>query len=140
MLTAPRRFSASWWLVLAIATLVCGAGTFQLLSEYRLEKSLWLACWLGLTLLWDVLVAIWMEAVAPTRVRVGPGERHLDEDPVTEVALVIADFNAAGKGRVSIRGETWDAVTDPGSTIRLCSGMKVEVVDRQGLTLIVAPK
>lgn len=140
MVTAPRRFSTSWWLVLTIATLACGAATYMLLSDYRLEKSLWLACWLGLTLLGDVLVAISMEAVAPTKVRVGPGDRHLDEDLVHEVALVVADFNEAGKGRVSIRGETWNAMVAPDATSKPCSGMKVQVVDRDGLTLIVKPR
>lgn len=92
---------------------------------------------LGVSFLGDVVTALSMEAIVPTRVTIGPGERQSRHDLPAERALVASEFDDAGMGRVRIRGETWRARgSSPG--FRPALGSRVRVIDRDGLTLIVS--
>jgi membrane protein implicated in regulation of membrane protease activity len=81
-----------------------------------------------------------MEAIAPTKVSIGPGEKHLDSDPASETATIMSGFDSISYGQVSVRGETWRAIRAPDDTGNLTTGMSVNVVDRDGLTLVVSTR
>ena len=85
----------------------------------------------------DVILALLMQAVSPTRVTLGPGDRHRSDDPPGELGTVLADFES-GSGKVSIRGEQWRARQAPGCNRRLGAGTAVRVLEREGLTLVVS--
>ena len=88
----------------------------------------------------DVAVAAWLQRIAPTRVSIGPGERATHTERVAERAIVISGFRTSPEGRVSVRGETWNATRSPDDTDELDAGMTVYVVDRVGLNLVVAAR
>lgn len=134
-----KRFSLAWWLVI-LPTSVTVGGSLILLTSVFTDWSLFvrLAVAALATAFADLAIAAWMESIAPTRVHVGPGEKYLVSDPATERAMVISGFDSAPHGYVSIRGETWRAIRAPGDADALTAGMLVSVVDRDGLTLIVA--
>ena len=85
----------------------------------------------------DLVLALLMEAVSPTRVTLGPGDRRRSGDSPGELGLVMASFEG-GSGKVSIRGEQWRARQSPGCSRRLDAGTPVRVLEREGLTLVVA--
>ncbi len=135
----PRRFSTQWWLVIGAATLIVGAAAFLLLrygTGLGLEQLI--LYWLLITFLGDVITAVSMEAVAPTRVTIGPGDRRLDADAPEERAVVVCAFDDSGHGKVRIRGETWRARQVAEDGARPETGGQVRIVDREGLTLIVS--
>ncbi len=137
-LVMPLRFSRRWWLVIGIATLVIGVAAFFVLRHWTaLVLEQLILYWLIITFVGDVITAVSMEAVAPTRVTIGPGDRRFDADHLAERAVVVVAFDESGQGRVRVRGETWRArqAEDDGS--RLEPGTEVRVVDRDGLTLVV---
>ncbi len=133
----PKRFSRDWWLAILIVTVGLSAATFLLLRDRGLNASELVLYCLGISLLGDVVTALSMEAIVPTRVTIGPGDRRLKDDLPTELALVVSEFDGAGVGHVRIRGETWQA---RGSDVgfRPMTGSRVRVIDRDGLTLIVS--
>lgn len=88
----------------------------------------------------DLAIAVAMEAIAPTRVAIGPGEKALNSELPSERATIITGFDSSPHGQVSVRGETWRAVRAPGDTGVLSTGMVVRVVDRNGLTLVVSAR
>ena len=138
-LAMPLRFSHRWWLIIGATTLVIGAAAYlglQYWTTLALEQLIFY--WLIITFVGDVITAVSMEAVAPTRVTIGPGDRQFDTDDPAELAVVVFGFDDAGEGRVRIRGETWRARQAKDDTTRLGSGAAVRVVDRDGLTLVVA--
>lgn len=138
-LVMPTRFSRRWWLVIGMATLVVGVAAFlglQYWTALTLEQLI--LYWLIITFIGDVITAISMEAVAPTHITIGPGERQFDTDRPEERAVVVVGFDEAGSGRVRIRGETWRARQASGDRVSLESGAQVKVVARDGLTLVVA--
>jgi membrane protein implicated in regulation of membrane protease activity len=135
----PLRFSRRWWLVIGATTLVVGVAAFLVLQFWTaLALEQLILYWLIITFVGDVITAVSMEAVAPTRVTIGPGDRQFDADHPTELAVVVVGFDEAGQGRVRIRGETWRARQAEDDRARLESGIAVRVVDRDGLTLVVA--
>jgi membrane protein implicated in regulation of membrane protease activity len=85
----------------------------------------------------DIALALLMEAVSPTHVKLGPGERMHDADPPTELGTVADGFDNR-HGRVAIRGELWRARQAGKCNRRLEIGSPVRVVEREGLTLVVA--
>jgi len=138
-LVMPIRFSRRWWLVIGATTLVIGAAVFLVLRYWTaLALEQLILYWLIITFVGDVITAISMEAVAPTRVTIGPGDRQFDADHLAEVAVVVVGFDDAGQGRVRIRGETWRARQAETDRVSLQSGTEVRVVARDGLTLVVA--
>jgi membrane protein implicated in regulation of membrane protease activity len=135
----PLRFSHRWWLIIGATTLVVGAVAYlglQYWTALALEQLI--LYWLIITFVGDVITAVSMEAVAPTRVTIGPGDRQFDIDDPAELAVVVVGFDDARWGRVRIRGETWRARQAECDRARLESGTEVRIVDRDGLTLVVA--
>lgn len=133
----PKRFSRDWWLAILVFTVGFGAVAFLLLRGRGLNSGELLVYCLGFSFLGDLVTALSMEAIVPTRVTIGPGDRELRHDLPAERALVVAEFDETGVGHVRIRGETWQARgSSPG--FRPISGSLVRVIDRDGLTLIVS--
>ncbi len=85
----------------------------------------------------DIVLAFFMQAVSPTRVTLGPGDRRHRTETPRELGRVEAAFEDR-RGRVSIRGETWRARQAVGCGRPLAAGAAVRVVEREGLTLVVA--
>jgi membrane protein implicated in regulation of membrane protease activity len=88
----------------------------------------------------DIVTALSMQAVAPTKVDIGPGEKSFSADSPSERAVVVSGFDDSGDGKVSIRGETWRAVHLSDISGPLTKGTTVEVVGRTGLTLEIRGK
>lgn len=138
-LAMPIRFSRRWWLFIGATTLVIGVAAFLVLRYWTaLSLEQLILYWLIITFVGDVITAISMEAVAPTRVTIGPGDRRFDTDSPAEMAVVVVGFDDTGKGRVRVRGETWRARQAENDRASLDSGAVVRVVARDGLTLVVA--
>lgn len=79
----------------------------------------------------DVITALVLEHLAPTRIVVAPGETG------PEFGEVVAGFGSELDGTVMVRGEQWRAKT---AELRgLERGMRVRIVERAGLTLLVEP-
>lgn len=138
-LAAPIRFSFGWWLVIAATTTAVGVlavALLVLLTELRLWQLL--LVWAGITVLGDVVMAIAMEASAPVRVIVGPGDRRFDADDFREAAVVVSGFGNASSGAVRVRGETWRARRAETDRTALEPGVKVRILRRDGLTLVVS--
>jgi membrane protein implicated in regulation of membrane protease activity len=136
LVAMPRRFSRDWWLTLIVVTVAVSAVVFFLLRDRGLGAGEVVLYCLAFSLLGDVVTAVSMEAVAPTRLMIGPGDRRLNDDLPSELALVVSEFDDAGVGQVRIRGETWRAKSTD-SEFRPARGSRVRVVNRDGLTLIV---
>lgn len=136
-----KRYSFTWWLVILPTSVTVGGSTILLASVFT-EWSLLviLAVAVVATSLADLGIAALMEAVAPTRVTIGPGEKYLVSDPTSESGTVVSGFDSGPHGQVLIRGETWRAIRAPGESGPLGPGMSVTVVDREGLTLIVSSR
>ena len=134
-----KRYSFTWWLVI-LPTSVTVGGTTILFTSNLTDWSVMtlVAVAVVLTFLTDLAIAASMEAIAPTKISIGPGEKHLDSDLASEKATVMSGFDATSHGQVSVRGETWRAVRVPDDTGTLTTGMSVNVVDRDGLTLVVS--
>lgn len=133
----PKRFSRDWWLVILVVTVGISVAAFLLLRSRDLHPAELILYCLGISFLADVVTAISMEAIVPTRVTIGPGDRHLRDDLPTELALVVSEFDGAGAGQVRVRGETWQARSSS-IGFRPMLGSRVRVVNRDGLTLIVS--
>ena len=106
-----RRFSRTWWITLVFSSAVVGTTALLLLlafTSWPIPKIV-LAAWL-MVICGDVVVALSMEAIAPTRIDIGPGEKNLKTDAPAEHATVLSGFEDSLHGRVSVRGETWRAV------------------------------
>lgn len=137
-LVMPSRFSRGWWLAIAATTLAIGvAALLVLVSGAGLSLEELVVFWLVATFVGDLLTALAMEAAAPTRLTLAPGERRLDSDRALEVATVISGFGASGIGRVRIRGETWRARPAHDDRRALEAGARVRILEREGLTLVV---
>jgi len=79
-----------------------------------------------------------MQAVAPTRVTIGPGEKQFDADKLKKLATVVSGFSDSDIGKVRIRGEIWSARLVPNDGAHVRTGNSVMVVDRDGLILLVS--
>lgn len=96
---------------------------------------LWVA---AAALLGDLVVALVYEAVAPTRVVIGPGDRLASHDPLHEPAVAIDGFEQSPHGRVRVRGEVWLARHVTVQVDGLRRGERVRVIAREGLLLVVS--
>ena len=133
-----QRFSRLWWASILLSSVVTGGGSFALLSLLTgLPVETIVKVSVASILLGDIALALLMESVSPTRVLLGPGDRRSRTDPLLETGTVIGAFEN-GSGCVSIRGERWRAMQASGCEQRLEPGARVRVLERQGLTLIVA--
>jgi membrane protein implicated in regulation of membrane protease activity len=133
-----QRYSSLWWASILLSSVVTGGGSFALLTLLtELSIEIVIAVSLALILTGDVILALLMQAVSPTRVTLGPGDRRRNNDPPGEIGTVMADF-VSGSGKVSIRGEQWRARQAPGCNGRLGAGTSVRVLEREGLTLVVS--
>lgn len=135
-----KRYSPTWWLVVLPTSVMVG-GTAFLLSSYLTDWGLTERVLAALVLAFvaDLAIAASIQALAPTKVNIGPGERAINSELPAETARVIAGFCASPNGRVAVRGESWRATCSRGDGMRLTKGMDVSVVARDGLTLVVAP-
>lgn len=134
-----KRYSLTWWLVVLPTSVVVGGSTFLLsgfLGEWSLVQRLVAA--VALTILADLAIAMRIQALAPSKVDIGPGERTLKFDSPSETARVVAGFESSLEGLVTVRGETWRATRAHGDSATLMRGMDVKVVARDGLILVVS--
>lgn len=133
-----KRYSQLWWMSLLLSSVVTGSLAFLallFLTDWSLPKIVVASGFF--VLLGDLTLALAMEKVAPTRIAVGPGERYLHTERSSDKATVLSGFDSSPQGQVSVRGETWQAVRAPGDEGNLAEGMSVQVVERDGLTLVV---
>ncbi|MBT8111241.1 MAG: NfeD family protein [Gammaproteobacteria bacterium] len=136
-----KRYSFTWWLVILPTSLTVG-GTTILLARNFTDWGIpaLIAVAVVSTFLADLAIAASMEAIAPTKVNIGPGEKHLVSDSASEQATILSGFDSTSHGQVSVRGETWRAIRAADDTGTLTKGMSVNVVDRYGLTLVVSTR
>lgn len=133
-----RRYSLLWWAIILPTSVVVGLPTFLFvghLTDWAVLERVAVA--LVATLAADLSIAASMEAVAPTKVKIGPGESNLKSDAPADKATVVSGFESSPHGRVSVRGETWRATRLPSETGVMSAGTVVNVVDRNGLSLVV---
>jgi membrane protein implicated in regulation of membrane protease activity len=136
-----KRYSFTWWLVILPTSVTVGGTTILLTSNFTDWGVMALvAVAVVSTFLADLAIAASMEAIAPTKVSIGPGEKYLDSDLVSEKATIMSGFDSISHGQVSVRGETWRAIRAPDDTGTLTTGMSVNVIDRDGLTLVVSTR
>lgn len=136
-----KRYSLMWWLVVLPTSVFVGGTTFLLagfLTDWGILGRL-IAAAIS-TFVADLAIAAWMEEIAPTKVSIGPGEKRINSEMASEKAKIMCGFDASSHGRVSVRGETWLATRVPGDTGDFCVGMDVNVVAREGLTLVVSAR
>lgn len=134
-----KRYSLTWWLVVLPTSVIVGGSTFLLagwLTEWGTLQRVVAA--LSLTVVADVAVALRIQALAPSKVEIGPGERVLKSDLPSETATVVDGFGSSSQGLVIVRGETWRATRAADDEVRLCEGMDVNVVARDGLMLVIS--
>ena len=133
-----QRYSRYWWAVVLLSSAGTGGGSFLLLillTDLPVETAVKIS--IALVLVGDIALAIIMQAISPTHVKLGPGERWHDEESPRDRGTVRTRFEN-GKGKVSIRGEIWHARLEDRSAESLDVGQRVRVVEREGLTLVVA--
>jgi membrane protein implicated in regulation of membrane protease activity len=133
-----KRYSLLWWAVILPTSLVVGLPTFLVigqLTDWAILQRIAVA--LVAILAADLAIAASMEAVAPTKIKIGPGERHLKSETPADTATVVSGFESSPYGRVMVRGETWLATRLPGETGVMSAGTIVQIVDRNGLNLVV---
>ena len=134
-----RRYSILWWLVLLVVAGIVGGLAFLLLKLLlSWDDPRLLIALMAVALLCELLIAIDMEATAPSKIDIGPGEKGFANDTPSETATVIAGFDSSDRGQVSIRGESWQAVRAAEESGLLPIGTVVVVVERKGLTLVVS--
>lgn len=114
------------------------AGVLYLLGFFENPVVLVVAFLVG-SIVGDVILAFIFEAYAPSRVTLAPGEKQSRHDAMKELATVISGFDANPFGRVRVRGESWAARCRLNSSLTLEIGARVRVLDREGLTLLIAP-
>ena len=134
-----KRYSLTWWLVVLPTSVIVGGSTFLLAgfaTDWGTLERLIAA--LALTIVADLAIAFRIQALAPSKVDIGPGERALRSDIPSETARVLGGFGSSPEGRVVVRGETWRATSTANEASRLETGMEVNVVARDGLLLVVS--
>ena len=134
-----KRYSLMWWMVVLPTSVFVGGSTFLLaglLTDWGILERIAVAA--ILTFVADIAIAAWIQTVAPTRINIGPGEKAHDSELPSETATVIAGFDSSSHGRVLVRGETWRAMSAPDDAVSLSIGMDVNIVARDGLTLVVS--
>lgn len=127
-----------WLAPLLLSSVVTGGGSFALLALFTdLSLAVVIAVSAALILVGDIALAFIMQAVSPTRVTLGPGDRRHKAEIPGELGTVATSFRNR-HGRVSVRGEIWQARQALGCTGPLKAGGEVRIVERDGLTLIVS--
>lgn len=133
-----QRYSKRWLAPILLSSVVTGGGSFALLALLTdLPLTIVMAVSAALVFAGDVALAFLMQAISPTRVMLGPGDRRHKAEPPKELGMVATNFRDR-RGYVSIRGETWRARQAIDCSERLERGGAVRIVERKGLTLIVA--
>jgi len=133
-----KQYSGLWWAAILLSSAVMGGGSFVLITVLTdLPIATVIKISLALILIGDLILAFIMQAVSPTRVAVGPGDRHTKYELPKELGTVIADFED-GRGSISIRGERWHARQTSDCNGRLTTGDLVRILEREGLMLVVA--
>ena len=132
-----QRHSKLWLVTILCSSVVTGGGSFVLLYLLTdLSIATTVAISAALVVAGDIALAIFMQAISPTRVTLGPGDRLHKAEAPRELGRVAASFDER-RGLVSIRGETWQARQAFACRRRLEEGAPVSVVEREGLTLVV---
>jgi membrane-bound ClpP family serine protease len=85
----------------------------------------------------DVMLALSMDAINPTRVLVGPGDRKHHNSEVLDMAVVVEGFGDDNEGYILVRGERWRARTQSQNISMFQIGDHVKVIERTGLVLVV---
>lgn len=135
--TTMQRYSRLWWASILLSSVVTGGGSFVLLTLLTgLSLEIVIKICLLLVFAGDILLAVLMEAVSPTSVTVGPGERRHRTEAIAEFGTVDNDFHDR-RGSVSVRGERWRARQADDCSATLRTGATVQVLGREGLTLVV---
>lgn len=132
-----QRYSRLWWSSILLSSGVTGGASFvslSLLTGWPLLTIIAVSA--ALVLMGDIVLALIMQAVSPTDVKIGPGERLRRTDLPQDIGTVVDNF-ADGQGRVAIRGEIWHARRPSDSILQLETGAAVRVLGRDGLTLLV---
>ena len=133
-----RRYSGLWWASILLSSVVTGGGSFVLLNLLTgLSIEAIIVASVALIVVGDILLVFIVESISPTRVVLGPGERRHRNDTPDLRGTVVGDFEN-GSGSVSIRGEQWLARQSAGCSAPLAAGSPVRVLERNGLTLVVA--
>ena len=133
-----QRHSKLWLATILCSSVVTGGGSFVLLTLLTdLPFATVVAISAALVVAGDIALAFFMQAVSPTRVTLGPGDRRHRSEAPRELGRVESTFEGR-RGRVSIRGETWRARQAVACGSPLAAGAAVRVVEREGLTLVVA--
>ncbi|MGB5492785.1 MAG: NfeD family protein [Woeseiaceae bacterium] len=136
-----KRYSILWWSIILPTSVIAGVPAFFLVGHFSdLDVLERFAAASVATFVADLAIAASMEAVAPTKVNIGPGEKVLKSETPAEEATIIFGFDSSPHGRVSVRGETWLATRLPNESSVLSVGMAVRVVSRNGLSLVVTAK
>ncbi|MCC5794879.1 MAG: NfeD family protein [Chromatiales bacterium] len=133
MVHGLKRYSLPWWLIMAGMTGSLGTASAFTLWWFELLLN-WQAVLLALFVIiaGDLLAALGLAMIAPTRVNLHPGERR---EPVGEVE---SGFGGQSHGRIRVHGERWRARLRDGS-LSLHPGQRVRVTGREGLELLVSP-
>lgn len=133
-----QRYSKLWWASILLSSAVTGGSSFALLTLFTgLSLGAVVVVSVFIILAADVLLALLMQTASPTRVTVGLGERWHAQEAPADRAAVISDFED-GQGKVSVRGEEWQARQAESCGEQLAAGRVVRVVGRDRLTLLVA--
>lgn len=136
-----KRYSMTWWAVILPTSVIIGLPIFLLaghLTDWGIAERVAIA--VVSTFAADLAIAALMEKAAPTKVHIGPGEKAVDSEIPAEKATVVCGFDDSLHGRVSVRGETWQARQTSDDSGALSAGMVVSVVGRNGLSLVVSAK
>jgi membrane protein implicated in regulation of membrane protease activity len=135
---APPKYSQRWWVLIACATAVFATVTAVSLDLIGFEFDIYFILFVLLVSgVSDLFLATSMEAVSPTKITIGPGEKARHDSELNETAVVISGFEESAIGRVSVRGEAWNAKYGSGPPESLRPGTEVSILERDGLTLIV---
>ena len=133
-----QRYSKHWWAALLLSSVGTGGSSFLLLTVFTdLPIEMVVKVCVAAILVGDIALALLMESMAPTRIDVGPGERRHRAEPPQEFGTVVGRFDGR-MGKVMIRGESWQARQAAACSEPLDAGARVRVVERDGLTLVVA--
>lgn len=135
----PARYSPKWWFWLTTAATVIGVSTMVILyvSGIVTDPVPLIVIALAVSVLGDLVMAVALETLAPTRIMLGPGERQRHADAMSAVAEVVSGFDNSPVGKVRVRGELWSARSGTGSPLGLARGQQVKVLGRDGLSLLV---
>ncbi len=135
----PKRFSLEWWSWLASGALVFGGCTGLFLYQQGSISGInFILLVVAVSFVGDLALALSFEAIAPTRVIIGPGDRVQRGSAVKETASIISGFENSAEGKVTVRGEIWAARCVSADSYSLAVGENVRVLGREGLTLLIA--